>query len=252
MSIVPEVGVSRQPSRCMRVDLPLPLGPMIAAYSPWSMVRLIPSSARIITRPSAPRRRGAERGMLGGRARPFQPEDRLPHLAPVAAVAGRAHLAQGELERHRAAPQRQATVQVVRRLREQQLGQRPSAGFERAELGVRHAVAWLTLNRQRHPRVDRLDQRAGSRVVTFAQTRPRLARARARSFSLTRFIRRQLTKADPHQCPRRRGFFGPYSTTSILIRATPARSMPRRSAAARDRSRIRPRGPYGPRSVTRT
>ena len=43
----PEETVSRQPRTCINVDLPLPLGPMIAANSPGSMVRLIPSRARI-------------------------------------------------------------------------------------------------------------------------------------------------------------------------------------------------------------
>ena len=39
--------VSRQPSRCMSVDLPDPDGPMMATYSPASMVRLM--SARATT-----------------------------------------------------------------------------------------------------------------------------------------------------------------------------------------------------------
>ena len=41
----PEVGRSRQPSRCIRVDLPEPDGPTTATYSPGSMRRLTPRSA---------------------------------------------------------------------------------------------------------------------------------------------------------------------------------------------------------------
>ena len=42
---VPEVGTSRQPRMCMRVDLPEPDGPMTATYSPASMVKETPRSA---------------------------------------------------------------------------------------------------------------------------------------------------------------------------------------------------------------
>jgi hypothetical protein len=42
---VPEVGRSRMPMMCSSVDFPDPDGPMIAANSPWLMVRLTLSSA---------------------------------------------------------------------------------------------------------------------------------------------------------------------------------------------------------------
>ena len=41
----PAVGTSRQPKMCMSVDLPEPEGPMMATYSPCSIVRLTPRSA---------------------------------------------------------------------------------------------------------------------------------------------------------------------------------------------------------------
>ena len=41
----PAVGVSRQPSRFISVDLPEPDGPMIATNSPGSMLKLTPRSA---------------------------------------------------------------------------------------------------------------------------------------------------------------------------------------------------------------
>ena len=41
----PELGTSRQPKKCMSVDLPDPEGPMMATYSPSLMVRLTPRSA---------------------------------------------------------------------------------------------------------------------------------------------------------------------------------------------------------------
>jgi hypothetical protein len=40
------VGVSRQPSRFMKVDLPEPDGPMIARYSPGAMLRSTPAQGR--------------------------------------------------------------------------------------------------------------------------------------------------------------------------------------------------------------
>ena len=47
----PAVGVSRPPSRCSRVDLPLPLGPLMATYSPAAMERSTPRRASM--RPSS-------------------------------------------------------------------------------------------------------------------------------------------------------------------------------------------------------
>ena len=43
---MPEVGESRQPSVFISVDLPLPEGPMIATYSPRSIVSDTPRRAR--------------------------------------------------------------------------------------------------------------------------------------------------------------------------------------------------------------
>ncbi len=48
----PPVGRSRQPSRCISVDLPDPLGPTIAAYSPSSMAKLTPRRASTTVSPS--------------------------------------------------------------------------------------------------------------------------------------------------------------------------------------------------------
>ncbi len=48
---MPRLGVSRQPMRFMSVDLPEPDGPMIATYSPWSMVKLTPRRAWISSAP---------------------------------------------------------------------------------------------------------------------------------------------------------------------------------------------------------
>jgi acyl-CoA thioesterase-1 len=48
----PSVGLSRQPSVFMSVDLPEPDAPMIATYSPSRIVRSMPLSASTITEPS--------------------------------------------------------------------------------------------------------------------------------------------------------------------------------------------------------
>jgi hypothetical protein len=48
----PAVGLSRQPSTFMSVLLPEPDWPMMATYSPASMRRLTPSSARTSLSPS--------------------------------------------------------------------------------------------------------------------------------------------------------------------------------------------------------
>ena len=48
----PPVGRSRQPSRFMAVDLPEPLGPMMATNSPRPMARSTPLSARKAVAPS--------------------------------------------------------------------------------------------------------------------------------------------------------------------------------------------------------
>ena len=42
---VPDVGTSRQPRMCMRVDFPDPEGPMIATYSPVSISKDTPRRA---------------------------------------------------------------------------------------------------------------------------------------------------------------------------------------------------------------
>ena len=47
----PELGVSRQPRMCIRVDLPEPDGPMMATYSPAEMDRLTPRSAATAMEP---------------------------------------------------------------------------------------------------------------------------------------------------------------------------------------------------------
>ena len=49
---VPEVGVSRQPSKFMSVDLPDPEGPMSATYSPRCMSRSMPLSTCTVWPPS--------------------------------------------------------------------------------------------------------------------------------------------------------------------------------------------------------
>src|SRR2546422_6701221 len=46
----PDVGVSRQPIRFIRVDLPDPDGPMTATYSFFLICRLTPCSARTTSR----------------------------------------------------------------------------------------------------------------------------------------------------------------------------------------------------------
>jgi hypothetical protein len=46
IAIVPLVGRSRPPIRCMSVVLPLPLSPTIATYSPRATLTDTPSSAR--------------------------------------------------------------------------------------------------------------------------------------------------------------------------------------------------------------
>jgi len=45
------VGVSRQPSKFMSVDLPDPEGPMIATYSPRLMVSVTSRKAWIVSVP---------------------------------------------------------------------------------------------------------------------------------------------------------------------------------------------------------
>jgi hypothetical protein len=50
---VPRVGVSRQPTRFMSVDLPEPEGPITARYSPAWMVKLTPRKAWISSAPMA-------------------------------------------------------------------------------------------------------------------------------------------------------------------------------------------------------
>jgi len=47
----PAVGVSRQPTRFISVDLPDPDGPMIATYSFRSIARSTPRSARTVSVP---------------------------------------------------------------------------------------------------------------------------------------------------------------------------------------------------------
>ena len=51
MNTSPEVAVSRAAQQCISVDLPEPLGPMIAVNSPATRSRLTPSSARTIASP---------------------------------------------------------------------------------------------------------------------------------------------------------------------------------------------------------
>ena len=81
-------------------------------------------------------------------------------------------------------------------------------------------------------------------IVTCAQATPSLTRDVTRSLQRERFVRRQLPEAYTHQRFRRRVVLrGPYSSTSTLSFATPTRIMPSRSAAARERSKMRPRGP---------
>ena len=48
----PAVGVSRQPSRFMNVDLPEPDGPMTATNSPASIVAVMPLSACTVSGPT--------------------------------------------------------------------------------------------------------------------------------------------------------------------------------------------------------
>jgi len=49
----PLLGLSRQPSKFISVDLPEPEAPMMATISPASMERLTPSSARTCVPPAS-------------------------------------------------------------------------------------------------------------------------------------------------------------------------------------------------------
>ena len=49
--MVPDVGESRHPIMCIRVDLPLPDGPIMEMNSPESISNETPSSARIVSPP---------------------------------------------------------------------------------------------------------------------------------------------------------------------------------------------------------